>query len=235
MSLLSSILNTLSDGSIELNKAPECYLACGLGSFQFPIPPSEFKVEVSHNNSVININNIGDLNMLGKTGLKNLTLESFFPAQKYSFCMCTPQKPYSYVNQIEEWRKSNSVAYFRINNTEVNYPVTINKFSWGEKDGSGDVYFSIEMQEYRFVGGAAAIINSISGLFNRGNTALAVVSVLPSAGDEIGDVLQKGLSKNINFSTAATQAQTAYEALAKTGGVTAGTKINITQATGAVK
>jgi hypothetical protein len=40
------------------------------GKFQLPVNPSQFTVTVSHKNTVVNVIHLGDINLIGKTGLK---------------------------------------------------------------------------------------------------------------------------------------------------------------------
>lgn len=46
-------------------------------SVTFPVAPASFDVECGYNNSVINVNSLGDINMIGKRGLKTLSFSSF--------------------------------------------------------------------------------------------------------------------------------------------------------------
>ena len=58
-------------------------ISVSIGSVTLPVAPEEFSVQVSNKNSTIDINNAGEYNMIGKTGLKSVSISSFFPAQEY--------------------------------------------------------------------------------------------------------------------------------------------------------
>lgn len=82
-----------------------------------------------------------------------MTLESFFPNQDYPF-VTTQQRhdPYLYVESIERWRKSGRPIRFILTETPLNIAFAIENFTYGERDGSGDVYYVLELKEYVFTG-----------------------------------------------------------------------------------
>jgi hypothetical protein len=120
---------------------------------RLPILPSSFQVEVGNLNTRVNINEIGNINLIGKSNLKEIVIESFFPAQEYYFVEYTGfPRPYECVEIIEAWRKSGRPIRLIITETNINLPIAIENFSYREKDGTGDVYYSLELAEYVFVG-----------------------------------------------------------------------------------
>lgn len=117
--------------------------------FQLPVKPSEYTIYVSHNNTVVNVTQLGDINLIGKTGLRELSLSSFFPAQDYNFSNnADRQEPLTYVKKIEEWRKSGEPIRVIITGV-LNMLCTIESFSYGEQDATRDVYYSLALKEYR--------------------------------------------------------------------------------------
>lgn len=118
---------------------------------QLPVLPSHFEIETSNMNTVVNINDIGNINLIGKSDLKKITLESFFPNQDYTFVATQNRwNPYVYVESIERWRKSGKPIRLIITDTPINLALAIESFTYGERDGSGDVYFVLELAEYVF-------------------------------------------------------------------------------------
>lgn len=238
-SILSSLLSSFSSGSLSssgtANQPPKIYLQSAAGKIQLPIPPSSFKVSVKQNNSTVNINNLGELNMIGKTGLITLALSSFFPNQQYSFCQCTPDSPYNYVKTIDGWRTNGQPARITISDTPINYAVTIDSFEWEEKDGTGDVYFSLDLKEYKFVGSAVDnTINTVTGLKDRTDAtsvADAVKSVTVYPGDSLMDITSRALGQTTSINDDTKSYLTAYKALAKAGGLSIGNvlKVNSTK------
>lgn len=117
---------------------------------RLPVLPY-FEVRVGNMNTRVNINELGNINLIGKSDLKEMTLETFFPAQEYYFCEYTGfPKPYECVEIIEGWRKSGKPIRLIITDTPINLALAIEKFSYGENDGSGDVYFTLGLAEYVF-------------------------------------------------------------------------------------
>lgn len=116
--------------------------------FKLPVTPSEFEVAVAHKNTVVNVISLGEINLLGKTGLRSVSLSCFFPAQDYPFAKADRQEPDYYVSKINEWRENNDIIRFIISDV-INIQCTIESFSWGQKDGTGDIYYTIQIKEYR--------------------------------------------------------------------------------------
>lgn len=118
---------------------------------QLPVPPETYEVEREQNNTTVNIINLGELNLLGKGKLATLPIESFFPAHEYPFCQYTGfPKPYECVAMIDKWRKSIRPIRVLITEADVNIAMSIEKFSHKEQDGTGDVYFTLELKEYKY-------------------------------------------------------------------------------------
>lgn len=119
---------------------------------QLPVLPSSFEVGVGNINKRVNISEIGEINLIGKSGLKEMTIESFFPANEYDFLVTSDiMKPYEYVEMIEGWRTSQKPIRVIITGTPINFAMVIENFTYKEQDGTGDVYFSIELAEYIFL------------------------------------------------------------------------------------
>jgi hypothetical protein len=230
-SLVSSLLSPSS--SIVANQPPKIYLQCNNEKIQFPIPPSSFEVNVKQNNSTVNINSLGELNMLGKTGLITMSFSAFLPNQDYDFCQCTADKPYNYVKTIEKWRTSGQPSRFTITDTPINYPVSIESFKYGERDGTGDVYFTIDFKEYKFIGNAVDnTVSSITGLKDRTDSSSLIdadksVTVYP--GDSIMDVASRTLGQNVKLNNSDNSYLDLYKSLAKRGGVRAGDVLKVTK------
>lgn len=119
---------------------------------QLPVLPSSFRIKGGMNNTEVNINNIGTINLLGKRGLKEIELSSFFPAQNYEFCRCVPQSAYGYYcKKITEAMEENTIGTILITDTSINMQCTIASFEYGEEDNSGDVFYTLSLKEYRNV------------------------------------------------------------------------------------
>ncbi|MCL2045727.1 MAG: LysM peptidoglycan-binding domain-containing protein [Oscillospiraceae bacterium] len=73
-----------------------------------------------------------------------------FPAREYAFSQSMGMGPYDYVKQFELWALDPSaIVRFIVTETPVNIPVLVESIDYGERDGTGDVYATISLREYR--------------------------------------------------------------------------------------
>ncbi len=115
-----------------------------------PINPSSFKVTASQNNQSVYVHNLGEISLKGKRGLDGITLESFFPGQKYSFQHGAHHDPYKYYcAKLRKLLRENETIHLIITETNVNMFSSIESFAYGEADQSGDVSYALELKEYR--------------------------------------------------------------------------------------
>lgn len=118
--------------------------------FRLPVNPSDFFMSVTHKNTVVNVHSLGDINLIGKTGLTEGMFSSIFPAKEYNFSYNSDLKnPYDYIALLENWRLAGEPIRLIITNTTVNMEVTIESLSYGEQDSTGDVYYTIGLKEYK--------------------------------------------------------------------------------------
>lgn len=118
---------------------------------QLPVLPPSFSVKESQNNEEININTIGTVKLLGKRGLKEIEIASFFPKQNYDFCKCTPRAPYEYCEKFKAALEDNTICVLTITGTNIAITGTIEEFEYGEEDRAGDVSYTINFKEYRAI------------------------------------------------------------------------------------
>jgi hypothetical protein len=118
---------------------------------QLPVIPSSYSIKAANNNTSIVVEDIGEINLLGRSKLSEISISSFFPAQKYHFCLTEPNQPYEYVKQIEVWRSSNKPIRLIITETDVNMQCSIEDFEHGEQDGTGDVHFTLSLKQYKVI------------------------------------------------------------------------------------
>lgn len=118
-------------------------LSCAGQNIILPVTPASFKVGRTYNNSTLNINAIGEINMLGKRGLQTLSFEGFFPAQKYEWSETNETNPYNLVRKIDGFATSGKPCKISISNTSISMYCTIESFNHDEHDGTSDVYLSL--------------------------------------------------------------------------------------------
>lgn len=119
---------------------------------RLPVTPSSFELSFSNENTTVNIQNIGEINLIGKTGLASISIKSFFPVTEYHFCKYTGfPTPIECVSLIQKWQTSGRPIRLIITETDINYAMAINTFSYGIDDGTKDINFSLELSEYKFL------------------------------------------------------------------------------------
>ena len=121
-------------------------------TLQLPVNPSSYSIKTGNNNTVIIVEDLGEVNLLGKPKLAEISLKSFFPNQRYYFCQYSNfPTPYDCVNLIENWRSNNMPIRLVIPGTDVNILCSIEEFEHGEDDGTGDVNFTLTLKEYKVI------------------------------------------------------------------------------------
>ncbi len=180
-------------------------------SLQLPVAPQTYKISGSNNNTAVDITTGGELNMIGKSQLSTISLESFFPAQHYYFCQYSGfPAPYDCVKLIEKWRKSGSPIRLIITQTNVNMAASIESFEYGEQDGTGDVYFTLELKEYRFVTIPTVTI-SVSRAYSKGPAAVsrpvkaAATTYVVKRGDTLWAIAKRYTGSGTNYPSIASK------------------------------
>ena len=232
---VSSFMNTL-DNLLGGNSAVDMTLSCDGTNVSFPILPAEFRVTNPYNTTSVNINNLGDINMKGKRGLASLTIESFFPAEEQSYLVedgiisGQDLDPYGNVAKIKQMAQSDKPSRINISSTDVSMPVLIKSFEYGEKDGTGDVYFSILLEEYRFISQESANINDVTGLKGRGTGATEKTATVTKGMDTMDSIHKAvhNINKNISIAKQGMRKLKAVRMAAKYGGFPVGTVVRST-------
>lgn len=225
-SFLESILNAIGQASQDLTIS----LAAGSSVVTFPVLPSELMVSVNTNHGTVNINNYGEYLMKGRTGLKSLTLAGFFPAQDYPFAMMT-MSPYTYIAELEAMRTGGEVCQLTVSDTPISMPCLISSFKFGEKDGSGDVYYELVLTEYRYVTAAeTGKTDPATGLKRRPESFWQKMkkNITYYPGDSIGNVVGRAVGKSVTLNKEQFSKFQVYRSIIRSGGLSAGDIIRLT-------
>ena len=117
---------------------------------RLPVLPSTVEAGSTSNNTTIDINGIGEVMLLGNEDLRTMTIESFFPNQDYFFVEYNNYlEPWDFVSKILDWKASKKPIRLIITGTVLNTEMGIENFNYGERDGSGDVYYTLDLKDYR--------------------------------------------------------------------------------------
>ncbi|AZV59118.1 LysM peptidoglycan-binding domain-containing protein [Clostridium sp. AWRP] len=136
----------------------------GSEKLRLPVPPGNYSIKGSNNNSSFSVENFGEVSFLGKTNLCEIgVIETFFPNKNYTFCQYLEfPKPWDCVNLIEKWRVSGKPIRYIITDTPINIACSIESFEYKENDGTGDISFSLQLKEYRIIDATTRKFNSLS-------------------------------------------------------------------------
>ena len=117
---------------------------------RLPVIPSEFERVIDAGYDTNAIIGLGDVAVLTSNGLAQLSLSSFFPNNEYSFNeYSNVPKPYDMVRYFKEWKNKGTVVRVILTGTDINQEMYVTNFSYGERDGTGDIYYSMDLLEYR--------------------------------------------------------------------------------------
>jgi LysM repeat protein len=117
------------------------------------VTPRDFEVSPGVRIEVINMHTLGDVAIGGNGTLDEKKIQCMFPAadNDYPFSSVHGIDPYEYIDKLTGLCESNRVLRFIITGTPVNIPILLSSVTYGEKDGTGDVYATIHYREYRFI------------------------------------------------------------------------------------
>ncbi len=114
-----------------------------------PITPQEYEIAEATDYKKVHIVSIGDVYMGGLEAAQTVKLMSFFPAHDYPFMQTAFREPQEYIDFIKQLRRDKTVFRLIISGTEINLPVRVQSFLYGEQDGSGDIEYSVTFGVHR--------------------------------------------------------------------------------------
>ena len=130
----------------------EMYLKNDKHIFRFPILPSTINVQDYAIINDSNITGLGDVAIFGGKGLRTIEISSFFPnpKRKYKFVNYSNYpKQWDCVSKIRSYMNNGEVMRFIVTGTEINFQAIITDFTFSQHDGTGDLYYTINLKEYR--------------------------------------------------------------------------------------
>lgn len=134
-------------------------------SLRIPVLPESYSMKTSQGNVTVNINGLGDINLLGKRGLSELSFGSFFPmGYDASYCDCRSPVPRECVERLEKMKQGGTVKVLFTGIFVLT--ATIESFEWGESDATGDIYFTLEFKEYRHLSIPVSSLSQSAGVLS---------------------------------------------------------------------
>ncbi|MED0758672.1 D-Ala-D-Ala carboxypeptidase family metallohydrolase [Aneurinibacillus thermoaerophilus] len=132
----------------------------GEKTMQLPVLPSELEIpQATMANETFQTVN-GEIRLIGTRTLRKITLTAFFPDNPYSFDKTglagfeawggTGQAARKHVEELKRWIERRVPIRLRVPYYDINMAVTIDSFTPKVKDGSRDIYYTLEMTEFVF-------------------------------------------------------------------------------------
>lgn len=120
-------------------------------NIQLVVNPATVEFTDPQNNQQITLLDVGSANLLGDRGLTTVSLQSFFPSFKSPFYTRYGGKrtPEECKNLIKKWKDNKMIVRLIISDMDINLAMTINNFIYSKKEGDDDLYFTIDLTEYR--------------------------------------------------------------------------------------
>ncbi len=137
----------------KLKNTCSIYLVLGR-KLKIPVNPKEIEINLPSNNKEYEVLGVGTIVVPRKPGLKTVSWESFFPADRSEpYVNSGVALPEVYAKQIEKAMQNKQVGRLIISRSELydmNMRCLISDFTTIDKGGEPrDMYYSIELQEYR--------------------------------------------------------------------------------------
>ena len=131
---------------------------------EFVINPEAITISESVANVRENINSIGEVNLHGKRGLKNISITTFVPGADSPFRAGKSIKEVR--NIIDRWLNTEAKLRVIITNPTINFKALLDSASFNLKEGSEDLYITLSLTEYKDM--AIPDIKTVQGLINVG-------------------------------------------------------------------
>jgi len=120
---------------------------------QLPVNPPELNIKTGNKNTVVDIQGLGEANLIGKPTLAEIEIASFFPVVWGPYCAYRDiPAPWQTVLLIRKWKVEGKPIRFYVTDTPINVinvAVAIEEFTYGMKGGTNDVYYTLLLKEYR--------------------------------------------------------------------------------------
>lgn len=117
---------------------------------KLPVNPDPPEIENPGGNVNYVTTEVGTFKAIGELGLERLSLQSFFPNRHYTFCTYRDfPSPEECVATIKRWQASRRPIRLIITGV-LNDAYAIENFTYSKEKGTGDINYTLELEQYRF-------------------------------------------------------------------------------------
>lgn len=125
----------------------EIWLKQGKEKIILPFLPDAYEIQSPQHNETLVTANGTEISLIGKGGLRTISWSSWFPKGKPDYVSRKyTGKPMSYIRKMGKMK--GKIVELMISGI-INCQVTIENLTYGQNDGTGDIYYNIELKEYR--------------------------------------------------------------------------------------
>lgn len=126
-------------------------LTCESEKLTLPVTPWEYTVTSGQMNKTISITQVGEALVFSNPKLRTLRFSCFFPSlqHEYPFIVGDEKEPAECIDLLTKWKESKKPVRVVISDSPVNMSMAIMNLEYQERDGTRDVYYTLELTEYK--------------------------------------------------------------------------------------
>lgn len=173
-------------------------LSCSGEKLTLPVTQWEYTVGTGQGNKIVNISQIGEALIFGQPKLRTISFKCFFPnpSHEYPFIRGDDKSPVECVELLMKWKESKKPIRIVISGeSPVDMSMAIMSFEYQEKDGTRDIYYTLNLTEYKAfntpLANNAKQVDSLTGLKSRANTAKQATTATIKKGRDILDASRR--------------------------------------------
>lgn len=128
------------------------FLLLGNREIEIPVLPEKLTVSSPGQNETVNVLGIGEVNILKRKGLREITFESFFPIHADPYVTGELTTPIEIIKTLQSHRDERTPIRFLLHGSDldININMGIEDLNYDERAGEiGDIYYSITLKEWK--------------------------------------------------------------------------------------
>ena len=152
-----SIWNTVNNiASISLGGKQQRKLfimLCDGERLTLPVTPNKYHVKTNQLNKIVDILDFGEALLFGNPGLIRLSFSCFMPRLYHEYTSIISgdyeKDATELCELIDKWKRSKKPVRIIITESPINHMFGIKSFDYDEHDGSHDIYYTMNLEEYK--------------------------------------------------------------------------------------